>query len=294
MNMNESDNRENETQNPVTLRGGLYIVATPIGNLRDITLRALDILKSVDLILCEDTRVTRKLLNAYQISARVQVYNDHSHDNNRDSIIGMIEDGKSIALLSDAGMPLISDPGFKLARECQERGVYVTSLPGANAPLAALQLSAMPSDKFCFLGFMPAKRSARKKLLSEWAGIKASLIAFETASRLISSLEDMDEVLGGRQVAVVREITKLYEEVRKDSAQNLVKYYRENGAPRGEIVLVIAPAEDKEVSYQDIEDMLSEALKNMKVKAAAAHVAELTGGKKSDLYDMALKVKSKE
>ena len=292
MSMNQTDNREKETQNPVTLRGGLYIVATPIGNLRDITLRALDTLKSVDLILCEDTRVTRKLLNAYQISAKVQVYNDHSQDNKRNSIIDIIEGGKSVALLSDAGMPLISDPGFKLVRECQEHGIYVTSLPGANAPLAALQLSAMPSDKFCFLGFMPAKSRARQKLLAQWVDVKATLIAFETAPRLISCLEDIQSAIGDRHVAVVREITKLYEEVKKDSADNLIQYYRENGAPRGEIVLVIAPAEDKEISEGDIKEMLGEALETMKVKAAANHVAELTGAKKSDLYGMALEIKS--
>lgn len=291
MSMNQTDNREKETQNPVTLRGGLYIVATPIGNLRDITLRALDILKSVDLILCEDTRVTRKLLNAYQISARVQVYNDYSQDNKRNSIIDLIEEGKSVALLSDAGMPLISDPGFKLVRECQEHGIYVTSLPGANAPLAALQLSAMPSDKFCFLGFMPAKSGVRQKLLAQWVDVKATIIAFETAPRLISCLEDIQSAIGDRPVAVIREITKLYEEVKKGSADNLVQYYRENGAPKGEIVLVIAPAEDKEISEGDIKEMLREALETMKVKAAANHVAELTGAKKSDLYNMALEIK---
>ncbi len=292
MDMNKIDNREKKSQNPVTLRAGLYIVATPIGNLRDITLRALDILKSVDLVLCEDTRVTHKLLNAYQISAKVQLYNDHSQDSRRDSILNIIiEGGKSVALLSDAGMPLISDPGFKLVRECLEHSVYVTSLPGANAPLAALQLSAMPSDRFCFLGFMPSKSAARQKLLAQWVDVKATLIAFETSPRLISCLEDIKNILGNREVAIVREITKIYEEVKKDSLGNLIQYYSKSGAPKGEIVLVISSAEDIKTSEDDIKDMLLEALKIMRVKDAATHVAKLVGAKKSDIYDMAVKIK---
>tara|TARA_R110001592_G_scaffold20926_20_gene84811 strand:- start:33542 stop:34426 length:885 start_codon:yes stop_codon:yes gene_type:complete len=290
MSVMSTDNREKETENPEPLRNGLYLVATPIGNLRDISLRALAVLKSVDLVICEDTRVTRKLLNAYQISARVQVYNDHSSDDKRDHVMDLIKEGKAVALLSDAGMPLVSDPGYKLARNCQNDGLYVTTIPGANAPLCALQLSGLPSDKFCFLGFMPAKSSARCKVLSEWAGVKATLIAFETAPRLIACLEDISKSFGTREVAVVREITKLYEEVRKDTVDVLIHHYRENGAPKGEIVLVIAPPEDQVIGEDDLQAMLFEALKSMKVKDAAHHVAEKTGHKKSDLYNMALKI----
>lgn len=285
-----SDNKENETEKPEYLRSGLYLVATPIGNLRDITMRALDVLKSVDIILCEDTRVTRKLLSAYNISSRVQIYNDHSGDEKRLEFIDMIKDDKAVALVSDAGMPMVSDPGYKFARDCQDEGLYVTTIPGANAPLSALQLSGMPSDKFCFLGFMPNKSKARQKLLSEWMDIKATLIAFETAPRLIASLEDIKTIMGGRDVAVVREITKLYEESRRGSIGDLIEHYREHGAPKGEIVLVISPPEDKVISDDDIRSMLRDALKTMKVKNAAASVAEQTGRKKSDLYDMALKI----
>ena len=285
------DNKEKEIEKPEPLRSGLYLVATPIGNLRDISLRALDVLKSADVVICEDTRVTRKLLNAYQISARVQVYNDHSNDDKRKAITDLIQEGKAIALLSDAGMPMISDPGYKLVQDCRNEDLYVTTVPGANAPLSALQLSGMPSDKFCFLGFLPSKRNARQKTLSEWMNVKASLVAFETAPRLIACLEDISTALGAREVAVVREITKLYEEVRKDKADVLIEHYRENGPPKGEIVLVIAPPEDQEISKEDINDLLKDALKTMRVKDAASFVAEQTGRKKSDLYGMALKLK---
>ncbi len=273
-----------------SLQSGLYIVATPIGNLRDISLRALDILRSVDIIMCEDTRVTRKLLGAYQIKAKMHSYNDHSDAGRRRSIISQIEEGKAIALVSDAGMPLISDPGYKLVRDCDAAGLYITTIPGASAPLAALQISGLPSDKFCFLGFMPHKTKARQKIWQQWKSAPATLLAFEAAPRLIASLRDVGEVLGGREVAVVREITKLYEEVRKGSPDELVSYYEEHGLPRGEIVLVIAPPEEEVVSEEAVEDMIRDALDSMKTKEAAAFVADKTGLKKNDLYNIALKI----
>jgi len=290
--------KEKDFEKPegLSLKSGLYCVATPIGNLRDITMRALDVLRSADMVLCEDTRMTRKLLGAYQISARLQVYNDHSGDGVRERVLEMLAQGKVLALVSDAGMPLISDPGYKLVRACREKGFYVTSVPGASATLSALQISGLPSNKFCFLGFLPSKSSARKKVLNEWAGVNATLIAFETAPRLKASLMDIGEALGEREVAVVREITKKFEEVKCGVPEELSQFYEENGKPKGEIVLVIAPpGEDADgvIGDEELADMLRGALKSMKVKEAAKVVGEKTGRKKSDLYDMALNI-SKE
>lgn len=277
----------------LTLKSGLYCVATPIGNLRDITMRALDVLRGADVVLCEDTRVTRKLLSAYQIKARLQRYNDHSGEEVRAHIMEMIRQGGALALVSDAGLPLISDPGYKLVRDVQERGLYVTTLPGASAPLSALQLSGLPSDKFCFLGFLPSKAVARRKVLEQWVSVDATLLAFETAPRLISSLKDIHAVFGARDVAVVREITKMFEEVRRGTPEELWAYYEKEGAPKGEIVLVIAPpgeADIPELEGARVAEMLREALQSMKVKAAAKYVAEQTGHKKSDLYDLAVSI----
>ncbi|MGH1457145.1 MAG: 16S rRNA (cytidine(1402)-2'-O)-methyltransferase [Alphaproteobacteria bacterium] len=272
------------------LRAGLYLVATPIGNLRDITLRALDVLRGADVILCEDTRVSGKLLSAYQIKGRLISCNDHSEVTRIDEVIGYLAEEKIVALISDAGMPLISDPGFKLVRACREAGQYITSVPGANAPLSAIQLSAMPSDAFSFIGFLPNKMKARRDLMAKWAHVPSSLVAFESANRLIAALHDIHAVMAGREVAVVREITKLYEEVRRGRAQELAIYYEENGAPKGEIVLVVAPPEDEVVSDEDAEEMLVKALETMRTKDAAAFVAEQTGRKKKEIYDMALRL----
>ena len=285
------ENREKEIEKPEPLRNGLYLIATPIGNLRDITLRALDALKSADHIICEDTRVTRKLLGAYNISARVRTYNDHSSDEQRASVVEMIQGGKSVALVSDAGMPLVSDPGYKLVNACQEAGVYITTLPGANAPLSAVQLSGLPSDRFSFIGFLPSKTMARKKILAEWAVVQTTVVTFETAPRLQACLQDIQDAMGNREVAVVREITKMFEEVKRGSVAELINYYSEVGQPKGEIVLVIAPPEDAAIDEDTIEGLLQEALKEMKVKDAAHYVAEKTGRKKSDMYDLALKIK---
>jgi 16S rRNA (cytidine1402-2'-O)-methyltransferase len=283
---------ENKTERP-DLPSGLYLVATPIGNLRDISFRALDVLRGADIILCEDTRVTRKLLNAYSIETRTQSYHDHSENDMRDKVLGWLQDGKRLALVSDAGMPLISDPGYKLVKTCQQNNIDVTTVPGANAPLAALQLSGMPSDKFCFLGFLPNKSKARQDLLREWISVPATLVAFETAPRIEDALEDIVSVMGPRDVAVVREITKMFEEVRRGSAAELAGYYKENGQPKGELVVVIAPPQKSSYSKEEIEALLRTALKTMKTKEASAFVSEQTGISKSELYSLALEVTKK-
>lgn len=276
--------------NKNAVKAGLYIVPTPIGNMGDITIRALDVLQDVDIILCEDTRVTGKLLQYFDIkSKKLRTYNDHSDAEVRDSVIKEIHNGLSVALVSDAGSPLISDPGYKLVRACVDAEVFITALPGANAPLPALQLSALPSDGFVFGGFVPAKEKARGDFLKRWAGCEVPLIVYETAPRLLKTLHAIEDVLGQRDMAVVREISKMYESARRRRVDKLIEHYEEFGEPKGEIVLVIAPSDDT-ISEAEIEHRLKEALKSHRTKDAAAKVAEETGQSKSGLYDLALRI----
>lgn len=277
----------------VTLSSGLYLVATPIGNLRDMTLRAMDALASVDFVLCEDTRVTGKLLKAYGISKKMVSYNDHSASKKRSFVLEELSNGGRIALVSDAGMPLISDPGYKLVRDCLDLGIFVTSLPGANAPLAALQLSGLPSDKFSFLGFVPPKSEARKKIMRQWADVPGSLIIFESGPRLIDSLKDMLTVWGDRPAAVVRELTKLYEESRRGSLSELASFYESEGRPKGEIVVVVGAAAVRDYSEDDLKELLNRALETMGMKEASAFVSDETGKSKKILYELALSMKNK-
>lgn len=276
---------------PVQLAPGLYLVATPIGNLRDISLRALEVLAGVDLVLCEDTRMTGKLLQAHSIKNKMDVYNDHTAGRVRGHVLEALAQGRRIALVSDAGTPLISDPGYKLVRDAQDLGLAVTAVPGANAVLTALQLSGLPTDKFCFLGFLPPKEKARCDVLREWAEVPGTLVIYETAPRLMESLTDMAKTLGNRPAAVARELTKMYEEVRRDTLENLAAYYFEAGAPKGEIVVVVGPPEKKTYGDEDLEDLLRRAMVNMSLKDAAAHVAEMTGQPKKKIYDLALGLK---
>jgi 16S rRNA (cytidine1402-2'-O)-methyltransferase len=269
---------------------GLYLIATPIGNMGDLTHRAADALGKLDVLACEDTRETAKIINAN--GARVQTipYHDHNADHIRPKIIAMIASGKSVGLVSDAGMPLISDPGYKLVQDCIAAGLPVTCLPGASALLTALVLSGLPSDRFFFAGFLPAKSAARKTALAEISAVPATLIFYEGASRVDDSLADMLQVLGDRQAAVARELTKKFEEVRRGALSELADFYAAAEDPRGEIVIVVgAPlpvtAEDMQ---SGIEVQLRTALATMTVKDAAAHVAACTGARKKDVYARAL------
>ncbi len=279
-----------KTLSPAPLTPGLYLIATPIGNLRDITLRALEVLAEVDVVACEDTRMTGKLLEMHGVKApRLIVYNDHNADASRKGILDMLAQGKRIALVSDAGTPLISDPGYKLVRDAQDLGFSVTSLPGANALLTALQLSAQPTDKFSFLGFLPAKEKARQDVLKEWRAVPGTLVTYETGPRLIDSLREMAQVLGGdRPAAVTRELTKMYEEVRRDTLSNLVRYYEEVGEPKGEIVIVIGPGEKVEITEDAIKARLAELLADLSVRDAAAQVADEMGIPKKQAYEFAI------
>lgn len=271
---------------------GLYLVATPIGNLGDISARATDVLTRADLIACEDTRNTQKLLTLLGISRKkLTAYHNFNADKARPEILKRLRNGEMIALVSDAGTPLISDPGYRLVQDCFEQNIYVTAIPGASAVLTALQLSGLPCHRFLFEGFLPPKTSARQKELSLLADIPATLIFYEAPQRLEETLTDMQKVLGNRQAAVVREITKKFEQSVRGNFSELLDRYHKNGFPKGEIVIVVAPAEKKQISENDILEMLTDALKTMSVKDAAAFVSDQTGKAKKSLYQTALKLK---
>ncbi len=283
-----------KTKFDADLASGLYLVATPIGNLRDITLRALDILASVDAIACEDTRVTGRLLLAHGIKKPLILYNDHSDERRRASLMERLSRGEKIALVSDAGTPLVSDPGFKLVRACIEVGVFVTSLPGPSAALTALSLSGLPSDGFAFAGFPPQKESARRKFLMRWKEVPATLIFFESAPRLAASLRDMAAIFGEeRPAAMARELTKLFEEVRRGTLAELAEHYAVEGPPKGEIVLVVGPAPEREEPALDdgvLEKRIKDALKTMSVKEAAEFLAQETGLPRRAIYEKAVRI----
>ncbi len=274
-----------------TLPPGLYLVATPIGNLGDLTLRALEVLRRAQHIVCEDTRVTRKLLAAYGITTPTRAYHDHSSARVREALLQLLREGASIALVSDAGTPLVSDPGFRLVRAALAEDLPVTALPGPSAPLTALLLSGLPSDRFFFAGFLPAKAGVRRKALQGLKALDASLLFFETAPRLAASLADMAELLGPREAAVARELTKLHEEVRRDSLPALAEHYAAAGPPRGELVVVVAPAgAPEETAGEDLDTQLHRALQHASLRDAAAAVAEASGLPRRQVYARALEL----
>lgn len=285
-----TDNTPPEPEH-TTLSAGLYIVATPIGNLGDITLRAIDVLSRCDAIACEDTRVTGKLLKHLGIRKPLWRYNDHSEDRERNRLVEMMHE-QAIVLVSDAGTPLISDPGFRLVRRAQEAGVDVTTLPGACAAIAGLTLSGLPSDRFMFAGFLPQKSKARADLLAELAAVNATLIFYETGPRLAKSLAAIDAVWPDRAVSVARELSKLHEECRTGPAEALHQHYTLH-PPKGEIVLMIAPPVRVPVSSADADALLKEALRSGKASQAAAQVAKATGLDRKKLYARAMELRKK-
>ncbi|MBI3441517.1 MAG: 16S rRNA (cytidine(1402)-2'-O)-methyltransferase [Proteobacteria bacterium] len=275
------------------LPSGLYIIATPIGNIGDITLRALETLGKVDMIACEDTRTTGKLTTIYDLPTQKIPYHDHNATEMRPKLIALLKGGQRIALLSDAGMPLISDPGYKLVQQCVEEDIPVTCVPGATASLTALVLSGLPTDKFMFAGFLPPKAAARKTALVEIKAVPATLIFYETAPRLTNSLTDMLEVLGDRPAALARELTKKFEEVRRAPLSELAKHYQTQGEPKGEIVVVVAPPSIHQAEVWTeaaLDNLLTRMIseEKMSVKDAAAFVAAKSGIKKRDVYQRAL------
>jgi len=275
-----------------TLAAGLYVVATPIGNARDISLRALDVLKGCDVIAAEDTRVTSKLLAIHGISKPLVAYNDHNAPEMRPRLIGRMAHGEAVALVSDAGTPLVSDPGYKLVRETIMVSLPVVAIPGASAPLAGLTLSGLPSDRFLFAGFLSSKAGERKTALEELKTVRATLIFFESAQRLDESLAAMADVLGDRPCAVTRELTKMHEEVRRGSLSELAAHYAKAGAPKGEVTLLVGPPGEAIIDNAKLDAALTAALEFMPVKAAANMIAELTDGSRKQIYARALELKN--
>ncbi len=272
------------------LASGLYIVATPIGNLGDVTLRAIDILTRCDAIACEDTRVTAKLLRHLGLHKPLWRYDDHSSDDDRLRLLDAMR-GKAVALVSDAGTPLISDPGYRLVRSAREEGIAVTSLPGASAAIVALTLSGLPNDRFLFAGFLPTKDKARGDTLGELARIPATLIFYESAQRLTRTLDAIAETMPGRDVAVARELTKLHEECRAGSPVELSTHYTAH-PPKGEIVLMIAPPGEEKGGAVDLDALLVAAMQHDKPSQAAAQVAKATGADRKALYARAMELKT--
>ncbi|MBI1203732.1 MAG: 16S rRNA (cytidine(1402)-2'-O)-methyltransferase [Rhodopseudomonas sp.] len=269
---------------------GLYLVATPIGNLGDISLRALETLAAVDCIACEDTRVTRKLAERFGFASPLMAYHEHNSDEALPKIIDRLDRGQSVALVSDAGTPLISDPGYRLVRAVVAAGHNVTALPGASAVLTALALSGLPTDRFFFEGFLPPKQQARQKRIGVLKTIPATLVLFESGPRLAASLADLAAGLGPREAAVCRELTKLHEEIRRTDLSSLAQAYAEGGETRGEIVIVIAPPPDQQTADDDIDEMLRRALARVSVKDAVGEVALATGRARRDVYQRALEL----
>jgi 16S rRNA (cytidine1402-2'-O)-methyltransferase len=273
------------------LPAGLYIVATPIGNLRDITLRALEILAAADLVACEDTRVTRKLFDHYGLSAPLIAYHDHNAETARPKILDKLAGGAAVALVSDAGTPLISDPGYRLVREAAAAGNTVTAAPGPSSALMALTVAGLPTDRFFFEGFLPAKEAARRTRIGELLRIPATLVLFESGPRLAATLADLAAGLGKREAAVARELTKLHEEVRRGDLVSLATDYAAGAETRGEIVIVIAPpAAAEQPSAADIDALLQAALARTSVKDAVAEVAAATGEPRRAIYARALEL----
>lgn len=270
----------------------LYLVATPIGNLGDITYRAVEILKTCDLVLAEDTRVAAKLFSQFGIKQKIIRADEEVALNAAKTALAAIEDGKIVALISDAGTPSISDPGQRVAEYIIQNDQEVFALPGASSVLTALVASGFDIKQFSFMGFAPNKSGARQKFFGEFKPLKTALAFFETGPRLLECLKDLYAVLGNRNIAVTRELTKLYEEKRRGNVVDLIEYYNETGAPRGEIVIIIARDDtEKGFAETDIENMIKERLSTMPLKTLSKEVAEITGQKSRDIYEMALKLK---
>jgi 16S rRNA (cytidine1402-2'-O)-methyltransferase len=275
---------------PPRLAPGLHVVATPIGNLRDITLRALETLAAADAIACEDTRVTRKLLDHYGIATPLTPYHEHNAAAARPKLLARLAAGEAIALVSDAGTPLVSDPGFKLVRAASEAGHAVNAAPGPSAALAALTVAGLPTDRFFFEGFLPPKDGPRRKRIAELGRIPATLVLYEGGSRIGRTLEALAEILGARPAAVCRELTKLHEEIRRGDLAALAQAYRADAEIRGEFTLVVAPPETSAGAADDaeVDALLRRALQHASVKDAVSGVAAATGRPRREIYRRAL------
>lgn len=281
----------------VDLSPGLYVVATPIGNLRDISLRALDTLASVDIIFAEDTRQTKRLLDAYGIDAQLKPYHDHNGAQMRPMVLKAVDDGKAVALVSDAGTPLISDPGYKLVREIGDAGGDVVPIPGPSAAITALSAAGLPTDMFTFAGFLPPKSGQRQEKLRDFAGQKLTLIFYETGPRLLAALEDVVSVFGPEtEIAVARELTKMFEEITRETASDTVARLTASGPPKGEIVLMISLTgeEVSSASEADVDQYILDRLKPLGAKGAASEAARQFKLPKRELYARAVALQNRD
>ena len=278
------------------IQPGLYVVATPIGNLTDITLRALQVLSAADVTYCEDTRVSARLMARYDIKTPLKPYHDHNGAKQRPLIITDLENGATIALISDAGTPLVSDPGYKLVRQCIDNALPVDMIPGANAPLTALALSGLPSDQFQFCGFLPARQTARLTQLNALASSVSTLIFLESAKRLTAVVKDLNTAMPGCQVAVCRELTKLHQEIIRGSGNEVAEQLAGRPTLKGEVTLVVAPPEPQAFVLEDTEvkKALRDALEDQPVAKAARQVSKHYGLKKSAVYALAVQLKTKQ
>lgn len=274
------------------LEPALYLVATPIGNLGDITIRALETLAAADIVACEDTRVTRVLLDRYGIRRRTTAYHEHNAAEAGPKLVEVVLAGKSVALVSDAGTPLISDPGFRLVGEVVEAGGRVVPIPGASALLTALTASGLPSDTFLFAGFLPVKSGQRKTRLDELRAVPATLVFYESPRRLADCLAAMAEVLGDREAAIGRELTKTFEEMRRGSLAALAQTYAGEDTPKGEVVICVAPPQEAASTVEDVDALLLSLAGEMGASRAAGEAAKMTGARKADLYRRLMELKS--
>lgn len=275
-----------------SLSSGLYLVATPIGNAADISLRALSVLAAADVIACEDTRVTSRLLAIHGISRPLVRYDEHTAHSSGPALLRRIVAGERVALVSDAGMPLVSDPGGQLVRECIDADLPVTAVPGASSVLTALALSGLPAERFLFAGFLATRAAARRRELTELVRVPATLVLMKSPQRLAASLADMYDILGDRPAAIARELTKLFEEVRRGSLSALAAHYAEAGRPKGEVTLVIGPpSKSPPIAEDEADRLLADALARLSARDAVAEVAAVTGLSRRLLYARALAIK---
>jgi len=277
------------------LKAGLYIIATPIGNARDITLRALETLHAADVIVCEDTRVTAKLLAIHGISRPLMAYHEHNAEHAGPKIIERLKLGKIVALVSDAGTPLISDPGFRLVQACSQESIYATHLPGASSVLTSLVLAGLPTDRFLFAGFPPNKAGKRTSFFEDLRPVQATLVFLESSKRLAKSLNDMARVFGPRDAAIGRELTKKFEEVRKGTLSELGDHYTQVGSPKGEVTIVVAPPSSSETDAppEEIDRLLKNALASSSLKDSVSFVVAATGATKRNVYARALELNNR-
>ena len=271
------------------LKPGLYIVSLPIGNAKDITLRAIDCLQNVDEIYCEDTRVTNKILSIHKINRGLKNYHDHNGEKVRPQIIKKVKDGKSIALVSDAGTPLISDPGYKLVSELRDNDLYITAVPGVSSPITALTLSGLPTNNFYFLGFLPTKIQPRRNLLEDVKRLKTTIIIFETANRINKTLKDLIDILGNRKIAICREMTKKFEEIITGNIEYVAKEVALKKL-KGEIVIVLYSDKQKDEEI-NLEEIINSFKGEYRPSELAKIISDQTGFSKNIIYNKIIKLK---